>query len=169
MAALVKAFERVSTATGYSQDNRMGATQYDCSSLVGRCYQDVGANVLISGDEGTVTNVAGIVSYQDSTGWTHISKIAGAGSVAGLQQNLQPGDLLIKIGMGGSNHISFFAGWSNDEKTKMVCVAARSSKSGVNAHHISTSYQSGAYNIIGRPNAAASSSTGADFASGTIL
>ena len=167
-AALVRAFERASTATGYSLSARTGPTTYDCSGLVGVCYQDVGANHLISGKEELVTNVQGMVDYQNSTNWTHMSQVPGAGSAAGLQQNLQSGDLLIKAsGHGGSNgngnHVAFFGGWSNAEKSEGVLVHARGRSRGVGANHSGMSYLT-TFNIVGRVNGAASDSTGASFA-----
>lgn len=172
LRALSFAKTRVLNSTGYSMPGRMGATTYDCSSLVGRSYQDAGANHLVNGKEETVGTVASIVQYQESTGWTHMSKVP-SGSVAALQQNMQPGDLLIKSkghsgSNGGGNHIGFFGGFLDEGKTRCEVVHARNSAKGCRIDDFPTSYVAGNYNIIGRVNAAGSLSTGSGFLSSQI-
>ena len=44
-ALLTNARARARSATGYSQDYRMGKTTYDCSSFVGRNLRDLGFDI----------------------------------------------------------------------------------------------------------------------------
>ena len=165
-AALQAAIARATAATSYSQQARTGPNSYDCSGLTCKAYEDVGALGVLSG--GRITTVAGIVDHQISTGWTQSSQVPG-GSVASLQQNLQPGDLMARSSghsgsNGGGNHILFFAGWTDGSKNQFTSVEARgrSASPQVGTYTRSISKMTG-YNYIIRPNAAGSLSTGATF------
>lgn len=168
--AVLRAYHRAQVAEGYSQAKRLqhpGPTTdlvnggfYDCSSFVCRCYSDIGANYLITGDEATIGWTGSIQQHQESTGWTGLSKVLdGNISASTLQQNAQIGDILF-----GGGHIAFVGTVTS---TGLDMVHARNSSKGVRIDtNVSfSSVASGwSYTHLLRANAAGSLSSGASFA-----
>ena len=108
-ALLSNARARASTATGYSQTNRMGKTTYDCSSFVGRNLKDLGFNI----DPGiTTANLTPNSSMMRKLGFQWVPK----------GQGFQAGDILWKNG-----HTEIYSGGRNT-------IGAHSSKNGVSEY-----------------------------------
>lgn len=108
-ALLSNARARASTATGYSQANRMGKTTYDCSSFVGRNLRDLGFNISPSI---TTRDITPNSQMMRNLGFQWIPK----------GQGFQAGDILWKNG-----HTEIYSGGRNT-------IGAHSSKNGVSEY-----------------------------------
>lgn len=105
-----------SSATGYSQSNRMGESQYDCSSFVSRTLKQCGFNI----NPNTTTHTLRKTLKNLGFTYTPVSDIQGDYSM------LQAGDILLNDRNQGDNHTEFYMGngWT---------VGAHSKKNGVSA------------------------------------
>ena len=105
-----------SSATGYSQTNRMGDSQYDCSSFVSRTLKQCGFNI----NPNTTTYAMRKTLTDLGFTYTPVSDIQGDYSM------LQAGDILLNDRNQGDNHTEFYMGngWT---------VGAHSEKNGVSA------------------------------------
>lgn len=109
-ALLSNARARASSATGYSQSNRMGKTTYDCSSFVGRNLRDLGFNI----------NPA--ITTRDITPNSQMMRNLGFQWVP-KGQGYQAGDILWKDG-----HTEIYSGGRNT-------IGAHSTKNGVSEYN----------------------------------
>ena len=108
-ALLTNARARASSATGYSQPNRMGKTTYDCSSFVGRNLRDLGFNI----NPGITTrDITPNSQMMRNLGFQWVPK----------GQGYQAGDILWKNG-----HTEIYSGGRNT-------IGAHSTKNGVSEY-----------------------------------
>ena len=109
----------ISGVHGYSQDNRLGANQFDCSSFVGRSLKEAGYDVGPIGDFTTAT----MDGKLKRLGFQWHSGLDGA----------QPGDIMFRKG-----HTEIYIGGG---KT----IGALNSKKGVGVHPLSWGKYTGYY------------------------
>jgi hypothetical protein len=167
LKALQNAYTRTANNPAYSQAQgmRTGPNSYDCSGLVWRCYEDLGAGKILAGTS-YAPSTEGIAAYQNANNWKTMPIVVRGGvDNATVRQQakslLQPGDVLLRR-EGSKGHIAFFAGW-NESNGKAKLVHARGTGKGCGTQERDLEYIC-RFNWMTRPTLGGSQSAAAGVA-----
>ena len=149
----------------YDAISAVGVDTYSDAGLVWVSYADLGVQDKINGKKIDFTpTLQGIISYQQSTNWTHLSKLIpslGSGSESLLQSKTEAGDLLVSEG--ASPHIAFFVKWNDSAKSACTILHARGPGRGCGEDALSTESVAAQFSYVLRPAMVGSLSSGNGF------
>jgi len=178
LAALQRAKQRVSTTPPPSYaaagGQRTGPDSYDPSGLLWAAYNDIGAAAVLDGQASTPCTVDSIIVHQFSNGWKTMPIVATLGqdhplTRAGLQQNAQPGDILIQT-RGRSGRAAFFVGWQDPEaKTLAIVISAHGPLLGVGQRIEGIAVTCSEYDWVLRPSLGGSQSVGGGVVGSAVI
>lgn len=154
----------------YDPINAVGVDTYSDAGLVWVSYADLGVQDKVNGKKIDFTpTLSGIISYQQSSNWTHLSKLIpslGAGAESILQSKIEAGDLLVSEG--ASSHIAFFVKWNDSSKTACTILHARGPGRNCGEDALTVESVAATYSYVLRPTMVGSLSSGNGFqAAGT--
>ena len=141
----------------YSQVNRTGPNQYDCSGFISKCYQDAGASDVLGAP---VVWTGSFHDIHSKEGWKRMGLVvSGKNSAASIKANGQPGDILLRYGVSGkSNHMSMFSDVTGG-KLFVVHATSYPGPRGVCGRESVSDNQLNTYNYLCRPSGTGSAST----------